>query len=67
MLSQVQDQSDSTAMQQSDLEQVLDEAQLIGGHNHTFPITHGSHWKLPLRLCVPLQYINTTTVAVTKR
>lgn len=52
--------NDNTAMQQSDLEQVLDEAQLIGGHNHTFAIAHGSHWKLPLRLCIPLQRIHTT-------
>ena len=40
--------------QESDLKQVLDEAQLVSGHNHTVPVAHGGHWKLPLCLRVPL-------------
>lgn len=43
-----------TAVQQTDLKQVLDEAQLVGGHNHAAAVAHGRHWKLPLSLCIAL-------------
>ena len=56
--------SNASIVQEIDLEQVLDEAELIAGHYHAFPVTHGSHWKLPLCLCIPLQCIHTTIFAL---
>ena len=38
----------------TDLEEVLNEAQLIGRHNHAAPVAHGCDWQLQLSLCIPL-------------